>query len=45
MHLNGLPKAIVKPILICPYNLVPDLLQIYSSLEKSFIGHKSDFFQ
>lgn len=28
MHLNGLLKATVKLILICPYYLVPDLLQI-----------------
>lgn len=45
MHLNGLPKAIVKLILIHPYYSVPDVLQIYSALKKSFISHKSDFFQ
>jgi len=45
MHLNGLPKVIVKLILICPYYLVPDLLQMYSALKKSFISQKSDFFQ
>lgn len=45
MHLNVLPKAIIKLILICPYNLVLDLLQIYSALKKSFTSHKSDFLQ
>lgn len=30
MHLNGLPKA------VCPYYLVPDLLQIQSVLKNVF---------
>lgn len=43
MHLSGLTKNIVKLILICPWYLVPDVLQIHIALKKSF--KKGDFFQ
>lgn len=43
MYLSGLTKNIVKLILISPYYLIPDVLQIYIALKKSFI--KGDFFQ